>query len=114
MKTIRKAAIGLIFLAPLFLPAETKAGGFDDWFRNLIQERRGENHPVVPVGNDRYRSYNPYSSNGRTGRGPATGSGSGGNSVPIDGGIVFLLGAGLLFGAKTIYDRKRAIVVASR
>jgi hypothetical protein len=113
MKTIKKAAIGLIFLAPLFLPAETKAGGFDDWFRNLIQERSRENHPVVPVGNDRYRSFNPYSSNGRPGRGPATGSGSGGNSVPIDGGLVFLLGAGLLLGAKTIYDQKRSVVVAS-
>jgi len=114
MKTIKKVAIGLIFLAPLFLPAETKAGGFDDWFRNLIQERR-DNHPVVPVGNnDRYRSYNPYAPKGRPGCGPVTGSGNGGNSVPIDGGLVFLLGAGLLLGAKTIYDRKRSVVLASR
>src|ERR1700760_4761472 len=111
MKTIRKAAIGLIFLAPLFLPAETKAGGFDDWFRSFIQERRGENHPVISAGNDRYRSYNPYSPHGRPGSsGPVTGSG--GNSVPIDGGLVFLLGAGLLLGTKKIYDRKRAVVVA--
>jgi hypothetical protein len=113
MKTIKKAAIALIFLAPLFLPAETKAGGFDDWFRNFIQERRGENHPVAPVANDRYRSYNPYAPHGRPGSGSATGSG-GGNSVPIDGGLVFLLGAGLLFGAKTIYDRKRSVAVVSR
>jgi hypothetical protein len=113
MKTIKKAAIGLLFLAPLFLPAQTKAGGFDDWFRNLIQERRGD-HPVVPVGGDRFRSYDPYGTHGRPGSGPATGSGSGGNSVPIDGGLVFLLGAGLFFGAKTIYDRKRSVVVASR
>jgi hypothetical protein len=112
MKTIKKAAIGLIFLAPLFLPAETKAGGFDDWFRNLIQERR-ENHPVVPVGDD-HRSYNPYAPKGRPGWHPETGSGHGGNSVPIDGGLVFLLGAGLLLGAKTIYDRKRTVVLASR
>jgi len=113
MKTIKKVAIGLIFLAPLFLPTETKAGGFDDWFRNLIQERR-DNHPVVPVGDDRYHSYNPYHSYGRAGRGPVTGSGNGGNSVPIDRGLVFLLGAGLLLGAKTIYDRKRSVVLASR
>jgi hypothetical protein len=112
MKTIKKAAIGLLFLAPLFLPAETKAGGFDDWFRNFIKERR-DDHPVVPVGNDRYRSYNPYATHGRPGSaGPVTGSG--GNSVPIDGGLVFLLGAGLLLGAKTIHDRKRTMVLASR
>jgi hypothetical protein len=111
MKTIKKAAIGLIFLVPLFLPTQTKAGGFDDWFRSLIQERR-ENHPVVPAGSDRFRPYNPYSPSRNPGGNPGT---SGGNSVPIDGGLVFLLGAGLLLGAKKIYDRKRrAVVLASR
>ncbi len=111
MKTIKKAAIALLFLAPLFLPAQSKAGGFDDWFRTLIQQR-SNNHPVTPAGSDRFRPYNPPCPPGRPGGSPGTNGN--GNSVPIDGGLVFLLAAGVLLGAKTIYDRKRSVVMASR
>jgi hypothetical protein len=107
MKTMKKVAIGMIFLAPLFLPAETKAGGgVKDWFESVHSyfQDRGPR-----FGTDHNRpSYDPYT-NGRPGCPPPPargGSGSGGNSVPVNGGLVFLLVAGLGLGAKRAYDLK--------
>jgi len=131
MKTLRKAFWGIFFLAPLFLPSQTKAGPFDghrpifqshksagslfdrdpyeiyrnsDFDRRPMFEHRGQ-------GND-YRPFNPWGDR----HNPTSSSGQGGdpgpgapNSVPIDGGLVFLMVAGLGLGALKMYGiRKRS------
>jgi hypothetical protein len=113
MKTTKKVAIGMLFLAPLFLPSQTRAGGFTDWVHSVFQQHR-DNAPQ-PMGFRRedplYRPYDPYS----PGHGRPGDPNGNGNSVPIDGGLVFLLAAGLLLGAKRVYDgRKEALVVPVR
>ena len=136
MKTLRKAFWGIFFLAPLFLPSQTKAGPFDghrptfeshkpagslfdrdpyeiyrnsDFDRSPVFEHRGQ-------GND-YRPYNPWSdrwdrggSNSQGGNSNSQGGDPGApNSVPIDGGLVFLMVAGLGLGALKMYGiRKRS------
>jgi hypothetical protein len=106
MKTLKNVLIGMLLIVPLLLPVRSRAGGFTDWLHGFFQQRAPENHQVQPSGandrfrsvNDRYRSYDPYAyRNGRPGDA---------NSVPIDGGLVILLAAGLLFGAKKMYDQK--------
>jgi hypothetical protein len=113
MKTMKKVAIGMIFLAPLFLPATTQAGpGETGWFESIhsfFSGRGSRSGTGNGFGTDRNRpSYDPYT-NGRPGCPPPPargGSGSGGNSVPVNGGLVFLLAAGLALGAKRAYDLK--------
>ena len=119
MKTLRKACWGIFFLVPLFLPSQTKAGPIDglrhssfvdhrqmmgdplmgdpydqgpyefdrtsDLFRTPIFDRSpsfGDRHGQQ---ND-YRPYNPWGSSHDLGGDPGAP-----NSVPIDGGLVFLL-----------------------
>jgi hypothetical protein len=65
MKTIRKAMLGILFLAPLFLPAKTKAGGFDEWIHSWFRSNdHREARPTTPgYGYDArnpYRQYDPY------------------------------------------------------
>jgi hypothetical protein len=112
MKTMKKVAIGMLFLAPLFLPATTHAGpGTTGWFESIhsfFQDRGSRYGTGNGFGTDRNRpTYNPYT-NGRPGcpPPPARGGGDGGNSVPVNGGLVFLLVAGLGLGAKRAYDLK--------
>jgi hypothetical protein len=118
MKTIRKGIVGILFLMPLLLPFTTKAGGLDDWFRGFFHSNA--NRPVVrPDDNgfrryDPYRPYDPYNNPSGRGRQNPAGpqSGQDGNAVPIDGGLIFLLAAGLAFGAKKMYDLKKGLAVA--
>jgi hypothetical protein len=105
MKTFKNVLIGMLLMVPLLLPVSSRAGGFTDWLHGFFQQHP-ENHQMQPTGaddrfrsaNDRYRSYDPYAYRNRR-PGDA-------NSVPIDGGLVILLAAGLLFGAKKMYDQK--------
>lgn len=142
MKTLRKACWGIFFLVPLFLPSQTKAGPIDglrpssfenhrpmmgnpydqdpyefnrnsDFIRTPIYDRRpsfGDHHGRQ---ND-YRPYNPWDDHHDLGGQNAQGGDPGSpNSVPIDGGLVFLLVAGLGLGALRVYGlRKRSTVVA--
>jgi hypothetical protein len=111
MKTMKKVAIGLLFLAPLFLPATTHAGpGTTGWFESIhsfFQDRGPKYGTGNGFGTDRNRpTYNPYT-NGRPGCPPPPArGGGGGNSVPVNGGLVFLVVAGLALGAKRAYDLK--------
>jgi hypothetical protein len=105
MKTFKNVLIGMLLIVPLLSPMSSRAGGFTDWLHSFFQQHP-ENHQWQPTGandrfrpiNEHYRPYDPYAyRNGRPGDA---------NSVPIDGGVVILLAAGLLFGAKKMYDQK--------
>jgi hypothetical protein len=112
MKTMKKVAIGMLFLAPLFLPATTQAGpGERGWFESIhsyFTDRGSRFGSGNSFGNDRNRPNFDPNTNGRPGCPPPArgGSGNGGNSVPVNGGLVFLLVAGLALGAKRAYDLK--------
>ena len=88
MNIFKKFFLGAMIAAPLlFAPATTKAGPISDLLKELLgggNNRDKEKHD--PQG------------------GPK--STTAGNSVPIDGGLVFLMLAGLGLGAKMIYDNK--------
>jgi len=80
MRIVKKFFLGAMIAAPLLLaPAKSHAGPISDLLNDLF-------------GNDKKPTQNP--------------PGSTGNSVPIDGGLVVLLVAGLGLGAKIIYDNK--------
>ena len=66
--------------APYFMPVQSRAGVVGDLLNNLLGG--GTQNPPCP---------------------PDQGTG---NSVPLDGGVVFLMVAGLGLGAKLIYDAK--------
>jgi hypothetical protein len=134
MKTIKKAIIGILFLLPLLLPAETKAGGPGPGtlYRDGPLDRTLD-HPLdnrnlfAPSqryqrggGRDAYRPYDPWidrhagagdpvAGDPAYGGSPGGGNAGGGNAVPIDGGMIFLLLAGVGLGIWKMYDyRKRS------
>jgi len=116
MKTFKKALIGMLILAPLFLPTSTKAGGFDDWLHGLFHQPRENSFGRPGEGRAPVNSYRPYDPRfqGRQVPGCPPGRSGAGNAVPIDGGIIFLLLAGLAFGGKKMYDlRKREVAPAT-
>lgn len=93
MKMFKKFFFGAMIAAPLLLaPATTKAGPISDLL-----------HLIFGGGNDRKQpGQNPPANQQNAGT-PTTGTG---NSVPINGGLVVLLVAGLGLGAKVVYDSK--------
>ena len=123
MKTLRKALLGLLFLAPLLLPSQTKAGPFDDWIHSLFSEHHQPAYqPIAPQGRpfeglrggpaNHFRAYDPFSNRNHPGGsgnplGDPTGPGGNGNAVPLDGGLMFLLIAGLGLGVLKVYERRR-------
>jgi len=117
MKTTKKALVGLLFLVPLLLPATTRAGGgLEGWFRDFF--RRDNNREIRPTpggyGYDRnpYRQYDPHHAGNGGRRGSTLGDPSGsGNSVPIDGGLIFLTAAGLMLGIMKVYGQKKPMTV---
>jgi hypothetical protein len=80
MKMVKKLPLLLLVAAPYFVPVQSRAGVIGDLLNSLLG------------GNDK-------SQNCDTQPPP-------GNSVPLDGGVVFLMVAGLGLGAKLIYDAK--------
>ena len=89
MKTIKRIVGGLLIAAPLFLaPTQSKANGLGDFFRDLF-------------GRD------GHSNNGRHGNlsDPPAPAPISSNSVPLNGGILLLVVAGLGLGTKIMYDR---------
>lgn len=141
MKTLRKACWGIFFLVPLFLPSQTKAGPFEDWYRAEFGSPRqtmgnpNDRDPYEfnrPTDFDRrpifdrsanfgrhygqqndYRPYNPWADHHDLGDQNAQGGDPGApNSVPIDGGLVFLLVAGIGLGVWKVYGFKRSTAVA--
>jgi hypothetical protein len=153
MKTVLKAAGGLVLLALLTLPTETKAqphmlihhplyrssnyrpmvNPYDvnaDPYSSSPFERynpmqasgSGANDPLIDhlsgprdKGNH-FRPYDPFTPDhfGTPGNNPGNPDHpGGGNSVPLDNGLVVLLAAGLFLGVKMLHDaRKKQGVVA--
>ena len=100
MKPVRKVVAVMLFVAPMFVPVRSKAEGFSDFLRSLFhdEQRRGVNDR-----RDLWQHPDP-----RDPRGQPT-SGGAGNSVPFDGGLVFLLAAGLGLGAGMVYSRNKRV-----
>jgi hypothetical protein len=117
MKTIRKAFLGMLFLAPLLLPVTTKAGGgFDEWIHDFFRHDHPTARPLPGgYGYDRgnpYRQYDPnHTGNSRRGD-PLSDPTGAGNSVPLDGGLVFLAAAGLMLGVMKVYGQRRKMAEA--
>ena len=90
----------LLMAAPYFIPVQSKANWFGDILRDIFGSGRHKEH----FNNGNHYAYGQQGAPGQQG---AQGQqGQGGNSVPLDGGTVFLMMAGLGLGAKLLYDAK--------
>lgn len=103
MKMVKKLPFLLLMAVPYFIPVQTKANWIDNLLRDLWgRGRQRQERPMFPP-----RQASP-------GTPMATNPGQRGtNSVPLDGGTVFLMMAGLGLGAKMIYDAKAKKKVVS-
>jgi hypothetical protein len=102
MKMVKKLPFLLLMAAPYFIPVQSKANWIDNLLRDLWGTgRHRQDRPMFPP-----RQATPGT--------PMTQSPGqqGANSVPLDGGTVFLLLAGLGLGAKLIYDARAKKEVA--
>jgi hypothetical protein len=88
MKTVRKLFFCALVAAPMLIPMQSKAGGLDDLLNWLFG------------GGDRGQKHQPPPPPPAPGCGPGT-------SVPINGGLVILMVAGLGLGAKMLYDAQK-------
>jgi len=89
MKMVKKLPLLLLVAAPYFVPVQSRAGVIGDLLNNLLGGSTTQNPPSQDCP-------------------PGTG-----NSVPLDGGVVFLMVAGLGLGAKLIYDARTQKQVVS-
>ena len=85
MKMVKKLPLLLLVAAPYFVPVQSRAGVIGDLLNNLFGTDNTQNCQTPPPG----------------------------NSVPLDGGVVFLMVAGLALGAKLIYDARAKKKVVS-
>ena len=99
MKTVRRVVAVLLFVAPMFVPVRSKAEGFSDFLHSLFhdEQRRDVNDRRM----DWQRPPDP--------RDPRAQQGAAGNAVPLDGGLVFLLAAGLGLGIGMVYSRNKRV-----
>jgi hypothetical protein len=95
MKMVKKLPLLLIVAAPYFIPVQSKANWFGDLLRDFFGRERAKREMPHPVS-----SQHPVTT-------------AAGNSVPLDGGVVFLLVAGLGLGAKMLYDTRTQKKVVS-
>ena len=80
MKMVKKLPLLLLVAAPYFMPVQSRAGIIGDLLNGLLggsDNTQNCQNPPPP-----------------------------GNSVPLDGGVVFLMVAGLALGAWLIYDAR--------
>jgi len=82
---VKKLPLLLLVAAPYFVPVQSRAGVIGDLLNNLFGTDNTQNCQTQPPG----------------------------NSVPLDGGVVFLMVAGLALGAKLIYDARAKKKVVS-
>jgi hypothetical protein len=95
MKMVKKLPLLLLMAAPYFIPVQSKANWIDDMLKDIFGSGRHKNdHP----NNGNHYAYGQ--------QGPQGSQGQQGNSVPLDGGTVFLLMAGLGLGTKLLLDAK--------
>jgi hypothetical protein len=101
MKMVKKLPVLLLMAAPCFIPVQSKA----NWLDNLLKDIFGSGkHKNEHINNGNHYAYGQQGARGATD--PR------GNSVPLDGGTVFLMMAGLGLGAKLLYDAKAKKKVA--
>lgn len=98
MKTVRKVVAVMLFVAPMFVPVRSNAEGFSDFLRSLFHDEQQHRQNLDNRHDGWQRPPDP--------RAPSAPGGAG-NSVPLDGGLVFLLAAGLVLGAGMVYSRNR-------
>src|SRR5438128_2721488 len=99
MKMVKKLPLLLLMTAPYFIPVQSK----DNWLDDLLKDIFGSGkHKNEHINNGNHYGYGQQGAPGQQG---AQGQ-QGGNSVPLDGGTVFLVLAGLGLGAKLLYDAK--------
>jgi hypothetical protein len=101
MKTVRRVVAVMLFVAPMFVPVRSKAGGFSDFLRSLFHDEQQRRD--VDSRRDGWRPLDPRDPRSQ----PAPGGA--GNSVPLDGGLVFLLAAGLVLGGGMVYSRNKRV-----
>jgi hypothetical protein len=101
MKTVRRVVAVMLFVAPMFVPVRSKAEGFSDFLRSLFHDEQRRD-----VNDRRYLWQRPLDP--RDPRAQPT-SGGAANAVPLDGGLVFLLVAGLGLGAGMVYSRNKRV-----
>ena len=89
---VKKLPLVLLMAAPYFIPVQSKANWLDDVLKDIFGSGKNKNEHV--------NNGNHY------GYGRQAAQGQAGNSVPLDGGTVFLMLAGLGLGAKLLYDAK--------
>ena len=87
---VKKLPLLLLVAAPYFVPVQSRAGVIGDLLNTLLG------------GGNNNTSQDP----------PCPPDQGTGNSVPLDGGVVFLMVAGLGLGAKLIYDARAKKEVA--
>ncbi|MHA4808151.1 PID-CTERM protein-sorting domain-containing protein [Flavitalea flava] len=105
MRAFRKLLFAALIIAPTFLPTQTRANGLIDWIIGLFDkdDKKGSGNNGNQNGNNGDNG-NHYGNDKDTGKG---------NSVPLDGGIVFLFAAGLGLGTKMIYDANKKKLIAN-
>ncbi|HVU58047.1 MAG TPA: hypothetical protein VHD83_23460 [Puia sp.] len=89
MKMVKKLPLLLLVAVPYFVPVQTRAGVIGDLISTLLGNKKDKDKDT------------------------STSTPTTGNSVPLDGGVVFLVMAGLGLGAKLIYDAKAQKNVAA-
>ncbi len=109
MKTIKRIVCGILIAAPLFLaPTQSRAGGFDDFYQSLFG--RSKHHGRDWNGDhDRRGGWDNNSPN--RGSAPAAGDPPAGNSVPINGGLIVLMAAGLGLATRIMYGKNKSMVL---
>ena len=89
---VKKFLVCMLMAAPfLFIPKQSKAGVIGDIIHWIFGNDNGQGNNNNNQGND-------------TKKDPPSAT----TSVPLDGGMIILMVAGLGLGAKLIYDAKRS------
>jgi len=96
---VKKLPLLLLMAAPYFIPVQSKANWLGDLLRDVF-------------GSGKHKNGNHYAYGQQGAQGQQGQQGQGRNSVPLDGGTVFLMIAGLGLGAKMLYDAKAKKEVA--
>jgi hypothetical protein len=99
MKMAKKLPFLLLVAAPYLIPVQTRANWLDDVLKDIFGSGKHKNEHI---NNGNHYAYGQQGVQGQ----------QGGNAVPLDGGTVFLLMAGLGLGAKLLYDARAKKKVA--
>lgn len=110
MKTISRIVCGVLIAAPLFLaPTRSRAGGFTDLFGREREHRDRDGH------NDDHDRRGGWDNNTNNAPAPAAGDPPAGtpagNSVPINGGLIVLMAAGLGLATRIMNGKNKVMAL---